>query len=338
MSPGEDMAIGGYFQLERSKGSGPTWLSTATPFQSARSAMAAFISKREPDAIWAPFYICGVVNDLLQASGIPIHRYHLTEGRGVPRDVDLGPADLLICVEYFGLSATAVNDAIGRFGVDRVLVDASQSFYYRPPAGCTAVYSPRKFVGVPDGGLVVTPGCLSVEEPADETASAFRYRHLLTRSSGQVEEGYGQFQESEASLKGCPPRRMSNLTQEMLNSIDFDSVASRRITNYDILIHAFLGFALQTIPRQENVVPLCFPLMGVHADHLRPKLAEHRIFAPAYWPDAGIPKSDRVANRLHRDTLYLPCDQRYGEIEMEKMIKILLGQGGIHECMITLKN
>jgi hypothetical protein len=319
-----DGAIGGYFQLETSQGNGLAWSRDAFAFQSARSALAAVLGVAQPATIWAPNYICGVVNETLSTIGVPVRRYSLTENLGVPAEVDPGPEDWVICVDYFGLCKPVVEEAIHRFGPRRVLVDASQSLYFNASSSSTVIYSPRKFVGVPDGGFALTPLRIPPTLEADEAASQIRCRHLETRSSGAVEAGYVQFQEAEASLAGCLPLGMSNWTRNMLASIDFEAVRICRIENYHTLTSALAEYGFRTLPMPLGMVPLCVPILDVDVQTLRQKLLQNRIFSPSYWVDAVIPETDKVAARLRDNTLYLPCDQRYGNYAIQKTLRALI--------------
>lgn len=320
----EREAIGGYFALDRGGGSGLAWMADATGYRSARAGLAAVLASARPKAVWVPHYLCGAVDEALRAADVRVRRYPLTETLGVPDEISPDATDLVLCVDYFGISSPGVDRAIKRFGVDRVLVDASQSLFHLHRPGCTTVYSPRKFLGVPDGGLVLTSRRLSARSDADEADSVTRSQHLLYRLAGMVEGGFIKFQEAEESLAGCEPIALSRLTEAMLRSIDTETVAASRVRNYDRLTDALrpAGFAVQRLA--PGAVPLCCPVRCDNAINVRRKLATQRIFTPTYWPDATIPDDDFVGRRLRDNTVYLPCDQRYGEIDMSRVASVLI--------------
>lgn len=315
--------IGGYFSLECTSGQGLPWLRSAVGYQSARSAITAVLIAVKPRVVWVPNYICGAVNDALGATGVRVRRYELAADSGVPDHIDLGSSDWLICVDYFGISTSAINSALDRFGPERVLVDASQSLFYPVRPGGTAVYSPRKFVGVPDGGLLRSWLDLPPAREANELDSIARSQHLLIRLSGLVEVGYTQFRVAEGSLENCDPIAMSQLTRRLLESIDFCDVANRRIANYQKMAKELSCFNLKVPSLPEGAVPQCCPVFDVDAVRLRQCLASKSIFLPTYWPDSIIPETDAVANTLRDRTLFLPCDQRYSESEMTHVVRSL---------------
>jgi hypothetical protein len=113
----------------------------------------------------------------------------------------------------------------------------------------------------------------------------------------------------------------------MLTTIDFGEVRRRRIANFirlgdELRRH---GFTIPDLPK--GAVPLCCPVSGVDASTLRRALASRKVFSPAYWPDAIVPDDDPVGRTLRDDTLYLPCDQRYGDADMQRVARSLLEIG-----------
>ena len=319
-----EIVVGGYFSLECGAGKGLPLFDLATGYQSARAAIAVVLGMAKPKTVWVPHYICGAVTEMLSSVCVRTQGYALSDKRGVPNDLAMDPADWLICVDYFGISGAACDAAIARYGHERVLVDASQSLFHRPRQGVTTVYSVRKFVGVPDGGLLVTPTRPPPPALANEEASIARSQHLLLRAALQTSAGYVQFQGAEASLSECKPQAISNVTKRMLAAIDFDRVRDRRIANYGSLARELRhhGFEVPALP--EHAVPLCCPVLDVDAFSLRRELAAKNIFTPNYWTDATLPEDDKIGRALRDQTLYLPCDQRYGQVDMVHIIKSLL--------------
>jgi hypothetical protein len=234
-------------------------------------------------------------------------------------DVVLEPGDWVLCVDYFGLSGASVAEALSRFPAGRVVIDAAQSLFLTDQRALAVFYSPRKFVGLPDGGLLVTS--LRIELPAKiERGSIRRCEHLLMRLDGRAEEGHPEFQKAERSLSEMILRRMSNLTATLLRSIDYNAVAARRRENYTLLAKQLGGFGEYAISLNADAVPLCYPLVGVNADRLRGLLSAHRIYTPRYWPDIletnGLSSWERL---LLDQTVFLPCDQRYHLSEMAQL-------------------
>jgi hypothetical protein len=318
------IAIGGYFGWENSTGGGLDWLRRATSYQSARCAIVAFLRVAKPKRIWVPNYICGAVNDALTAVGVSVKRYPLSSTWSVPSDLFLDAGDWLLCVDYFGICRTQTEAILERFGPERVLVDASQSLFHKPREKETAVYSPRKFVGVPDGGLLLTDLELPPPGEADEVSSLIRCKHLRSRSEGRVADGHLQFQTAEESLKNCEPMAMSKLTAALIDSVDAEGIAERRVANYGLLASQLSMYGTNVPELRSNTVPLCCPVADIEAPRKRKELAAKGIYTPSYWPDSIIPEDDTYGLRLRDATLFLPCDQRYAAPEMLQVVSSLL--------------
>ena len=320
----ENESVGGYFSLElgRPHRLAP-WSTNAIGYQSARAAIAAILLAADPQTVWVPNYVCAAVNDALAYTKTKVRRYNLTTDYGVPLDVQLADSDLLICIDYFGICDRTVRNVLARFGTDRVLIDASQSLFFHPQEKGTTIYSPRKFLGVPDGGLLISEIAVGPQSFPDEMDSINRSQHLLSRLAGKVDVGYEQFKQAEMSLN-CAPIAMSNFTHALLASIDMNHVAARRTSNYRTMAAALSQHGLSVPALSENAVPLCCPLLNVDADLLRQHLISERIYTPVYWRDATVPVDDFVARSLRDRTVFLPCDQRYGNPEIMRVVESVI--------------
>lgn len=124
---------------------------------------------------------------------------------------------------------------LSKIYADQLIVDNAQALYCLPNKKVNTLYSPRKFVGLPDGGFAYcNKGAENIVDlPQD--ISYDRCRHLLRRIDEGASAGYSDFVESSKSLVGVELRQMSKLTAAIMRSIDFDDVKSRRRANFDYL-------------------------------------------------------------------------------------------------------
>ncbi|WP_295545331.1 hypothetical protein [uncultured Pseudacidovorax sp.] len=311
-------AIGGYFELELGPGRGVPH-ARALQYRCARAAFLDLLVRGRPTNVWLPWYLCDSMVRAAKRAGVGIRRYRLDERLHV---LDAAPeaGDWLLCVNYFGLCERAVSDAVARFGAHRVVVDNSQALFSPAGPALATIYSPRKFVGIPDGGQMVTT--LFAEEPAvRDTGSVEHCRHLLERLAGDVERGHADFTRAEERLDDDgPPLAMSTLTRRLMAAIDFDGVRQARTRHFTLLQKALgpsNGF--DWTPADDSA-PLCYPY-GPVAPGMREALREQRIYTPCYWPevaaDAAVPAFEAS---LARDTLFLPCDQRLTADQLSRLI------------------
>lgn len=317
--------IGGYFELAPARAvHSLTWLADAKRFQSGRAAIAALFLANGASAVWVPYFICSAVLEALAFARVRVRGYELSPTRGIPDALHLGANEWLLCVDYFGISKYECDNAIARFGANRVVIDASQSLLHAPRQEVATIYSPRKFCGVPDGGLLLNAPYVAAPSHVDEKSSIERSQHLLLRAAGETAAGYTAFQQAEASLINCEPSGMSAVTTRLLASVDIAHLRAQRVANYEQLAGILRQHGYRIDPLPADAVPLCCPLTISRAAQVRAELARRGIFTPTYWPDIDLPFSDTVGRTLRYDTLYLPCDQRYGRDDMTYVAQTFL--------------
>ncbi len=290
-------------------------------FQSARAAFAALLKTVSPSAVWMPSYICDAMLLPLTRARIPVKFFGIDARFEVEAGVDVGAGELLLFVDYFGTCRRAVDALFERFEPQRIVMDNAQSLYVPPRACLATLYSPRKFFGVPDGGFLATQ--LKVDVPTEEDTGSFsRSEHLLRRHAGSAVEGYPAFRRAEESLDDITPRRMSRLTTRLLESVDYDAARQRRNANFRFL-HEHLG-RLNELRIDPGDVdgPLCYPLL--FRPGTRERLLRENIFVPTYWPEVlARATTGRFEAELVERCLPLPCDQRYGRAELQRVVDVV---------------
>ena len=308
-SPAE---IGGYFELDLP--CHPDLHPDAMHFQSGRAAIRAVIEHAGIRRVWLPSYVCNSVISAVSDSGAAAEHYALDETL-YPKDLPraLPERSAVLYVDYFGLCRNNVDRLLAEYPAERLIIDNSQALFAPHRDVLATVYSPRKFAGVPDGGLLKTSGIKPVE-PAEEDSGSFeRMRSLLLRMAYSAREGYADFQQIGVSLRDTQPKRMSRLTQRLMKSIQWDEVAQCRRENFSVLARKLDAINERRWLPGEHDVPMCYPLTLSNRDigRIRSVLAGENVFVPVYWQDA-VPriKQGTIEASLIEQTLFLPCDQR----------------------------
>lgn len=300
-------AIGGYFELEGGGGTSP--LPNGVLLNSGRNALRHIVRKLGVTRIHVPYYTCPVVWDALRAEGCELDFYEigadLKPKKRFPRN------DFVLYTNYFGCCGGIIDELVEDY--PNLIVDCAQAYYARPK-GRASFSSPRKFFGVPDGGVAYGVDFKSYgdEYPLDDSRG--RMTHLILRKNGEVEKGYAAFKNAEASLDGAEIMRMSQETRHMLVHIDKERYRNMRISNF-----AFLDNALHTefrFHRSSDDVPLVYPYITDNP-RLRSSLIQEKIYVASYWP--GV---DNYGNPQER-ILPLPIDQRYGEEDMKRIVEVI---------------
>ena len=314
-------AIGGYFELELPAASLPRH-PQARHYQSARAALSALLQHiTSVQRVWVPRYICNAMLAPVRAAGKEICFYSVDEHLAVSGEVTLRSGDLLLYVNYFGVCSSQVDALLLRFNPEQVVLDFSQAFYAEPRRCLATIYSPRKFFGVPDGGLLVT--ALPISPPAvQDNGSEDRMRHLIKRLGAEPEAGYADFKRAEESLDDMAPKRMSVLTEKLLRSIDHEATRHVRNENFQYLRRALDPSNTLALPDHVDG-PMCYPHMPRQAIP-RDRLIQSRVFVPTYWPDV-LERVDEgtfevaLVNRC----LPIPCDQRYSPDSLGRILDVL---------------
>lgn len=317
-------AIGGYFELELPEPKGHFY-PDAKRFQSARAAFYALLLKGRPSKVWMPFYICDSMLAPLGRANIDIGFYSLNSDFSIKDNIELENNEWIFYVNYFGVCGRHQQAILDKYQSNQVVFDHSQAFF-QPPLGCLAtIYSPRKFFGVPDGGLLVSTQKIDESERSDDS-SLGRASYLLKRLGGTPESGYNDYQVAEKSLMDFAPRRMSVLTDRILSCIDYERVRVKRNENFKFFHNMLSDKNAISIDLNFIDGPLVYPYL-TDTVNLKATLIKNRVFVPTYWPEC----SARVGCGSHERNLThylapLPCDQRYISSQFANIVNILKGE------------
>ena len=315
--------IGGYFGLELPVGK-PFLHSDGYCVNSGRNALELILSKIQSlEKLWIPYYTCEVILEPLKRHGIPYDFYSIDNRLEMANKLELRFGEYLLLTNYFGIKDHYVRKMAEKYG-DRLIVDNAQAYYNNPIRGIKTFYSPRKFVGVPDGGIAFVDKGIDMEKfPVD--TSWYRCSHLLKRLDVNAEAGYADFKTNSHVLSEQPIKRMSNLTQVLLSSIDFECIQERRKKNFSFL-HKRLGksnmLSIGEMGKDFNC-PMVYPYYSNDAD-LRKRLIDNKIFVATYWPNVlEWCSKDKLENSLARFLIPIPIDQRYKKEDIELVIDIV---------------
>lgn len=316
-------AIGGYFGLELGRNDSNFWFSHLPALNSSRHALEYIIRQlsKKPDMIYVPYYTCEVVLEPIRRLNIPYQFYHIDDNLEIAELPKLGSDDYIIVNNYFGIKDSYIDSLLLHYK-SQMLVDDAQAFYHPNHIGMRAIYSPRKFFGVPDGGFAWTPGTKEIELTQD--FSTDRSAHLLRRIDAGAEAGYDEFQRDDASLSSEPMKAMSVLTRRILESIDYDDVKLRRRSNFEMLHEALGAVNKFDIPDMKSFAcPMVYPFLTGDVS-LRNKLIKNKIFVAKYWPNVlRWCDENMLEHELTEKLIPLPIDQRYEGKDMNRIIEIV---------------
>lgn len=296
-------------------------------FANAGSALAALLAARQVRRVWTPAYVCPVVTHAIAQAGAEARFY------GVDPTLNADPAaigngarsgDAVVGVDNFGRPpGAAFLELRERLGDLLWIEDCAQALDTgAAPWGDAALYSPRKLVGIGDGGLLFAKG-----EAPGPTAPALDLWSPEDARAQDVdghapERWYGLFKAREAGMR-IGVNAMSARSLAALEAIPAGPIANVRRANWRTLAAALGDFALWSDP-EPAFAPLAFPIVVEDAAAAVAVLAEERIWAPRHWAD--LPSDAQAfpdAHALSRQLVSLPCDQRYGAADMARVTEVV---------------
>lgn len=307
--------IGGYLELE---------CGATEPYHkgiylnSARNALRYIVRVQGIKHIFLPYFTCPVVWDALKEEGCRFDFYDI--------DRDLKPildnipkTAYIVCNNYFGIQTNLMRRLTVEY--ENIIIDNAQAFY-APQLGLGSFYSPRKFFGLPDGGIALLSDDAHLELDQDHLSHT-RCEHLLKRYDLGANAAYNDFVKNDASLINENIMYMSALTSALMKNIDYKCVKERRRENYAYL-HSYLSdINLLSMELSDDDVPLTYPLL-IEAEGMREYLISHKIYIPKYWPniDEYAPHESN-AMYMSDNLISIPLDQRYDINDMQRIIHIL---------------
>lgn len=311
--------IGGYFGLDLPpSGSNPH--AGALALNSARNGLLYLLHARRPRRVHLPSYICDSMLQPLRQAGVAHRFYAIDERLEIARPPRLAPSELLLYVNYFGVKSGYCRQLTAHYG-GALVVDDSQALYADPLPGVATLYSPRKFVGVSDGGyLYLRPDpCLALDRDASSEAAS----HLTGRPDESAQAFYPAFLAAERRLDGRPLRRMSALTTALLNHFDHPRARLVREQNFRFLHAALARHNRLPIEPADAVGPMVYPFWTGDRG-LRERLLAERVYTATYWADVrSRPEAGVVERRLVEELVPLPIDQRYGIPQMQFILGLV---------------
>ena len=307
--------IGGYFGLE--KFSGPEYYGDLIAVNSGRNALLYVARARKYHKLYIPRFLCDSVSELCRREGLAYEEYSIDRDFLPVFDKNLKPGEAIYIVNFYGqITNSVVQEMKARW--ERIVFDNVQAFFQKPVPGVDTVYSCRKFFGVPDGGYV---SCTAPALQLELDNSRMRMTHILGRFEVSGSAFYSDFQKNDEQFYEMPLREMSPLTRNILRGVDYDTVRQVRNRNYRIL-DAALGKS-NALKLHMPDGPYCYPLYCTNGMGLKRALAAEKIYVPTLWPNV-LDMEGSLEQDFARNILPLPCDQRYDEEDMQRMIRLLV--------------
>lgn len=311
-------SIGGYFELDLRNNE--PYHPDVIEVNTGRNALEYILSASDYTSVLLPYYTCEVLLEPIVRLGLAYSFYHIDDQLQPILPNELEKGTVLLYVNYFGIKNDVVHHLSQQF--EHLIIDNSQAFYDCPVGKTSTFYSPRKFFGLPDGGLVSTPNKLDTNLTQDTSHN--RMSHLLKRIDLGAEAGYGDFVKNDAQLINQPLKLMSNLTSSLMRNLSYEESRLKRMTNFERCYTEFetdnkLNISISTIQG-----PLVYPLLISNGKQLKEHLIREKIFVATYWENMRpYIKPGGIEFNLIDHLVPLPIDQRMSNENLSRMIEIV---------------
>jgi hypothetical protein len=326
--------IGGFFGLHESLGAaaGPSVLEVLTDgrpfaaFTNARSAFAALAAVFSNATLWLPAFLCV---DLIDAAFRDRVRFYPVADGFEPNlsavEASAQAGDVVLLVAHFGLPIESHARDFARRRTDLLFVeDRCQAL--GPGLGpCSgyALYSPRKLLGVADGGVLVAPEGRPVPQPTAVADAEALWRAPLLRQAdprgADNARWHAANQAKEAAMRAGPeaitPRSLAILSETAMASL-----AGPRLANWRTLDARLRPWSALPAGPQAPPMGYVLKLRAEVRDRLLKALHAERIFAAVHWSKIAAPEADFPREAAWtRELITLPCDHRYGAADMDRI-------------------
>lgn len=282
----------------------------AVVLQSARAALFLFLNSVKAEVIYIPNYICDSIYPALNELAIKIKKYEVDEFLNPCFSSILKPTEYLLLVNYFGVCRGNIESFINESAIkqENIIIDNSQALFEVASNVAATIYSPRKFLGIPDGGFLYTKERL--KEVVDKYDAERLCSHLLLRSANETQSGYEYFLKAEVGLDDFFPKKISSISSRLIKSYNFAQLKFVRQRNFAFLEKFFSDVNNCNFAIACDEVPLCYPLkLSLNVDKICEQLKENNIFLPRYWPNC-------VNNSWYSSVLFLPIDHRISKEDL----------------------
>lgn len=313
--------IGGFLGLELPVYDNFPWRGGVC-VNSGRNAFAHLLrSLGHVRKVYLPRYTCHSLAATLRKQRIPCDCYAVDRRLEIAEESAPHPqqGEYVLFTHYFGLQEQYIAELSERYR-DHLIIDQSLALFSPPPEGTPSFYSPRKFAGLPDGGIAFCTDQEAVPTECDVSHSTASF--LLRSLESGTAAASKACEENERRIAHAPCRAMSKLTARLMSSVDFDAARTRREENC-ALLHEHLGH-LNKLPADmlRPCAAWCYPFW-TNLPEWRNFLIDRNIYIPILWPHLLAPAyAGTLEQKLARELIPLPIDQRYDARDMMRIVEV----------------
>ena len=306
----------------------------ALALQSGRDALKVIAREYQPTIALLPALSCDSMTLPFTLHGHEVRYYRLKNDYSIDFEhlntliPDNQDKVLFLYMDYFGRKAANAHQlqTLKKDYPSLVFIeDKTHVFLNSGPSRFMADYtvvSLRKWLSVPDGGIVWCRGNLHHDDFLDSTefserrleAQCMRNRYLQTNER-ELKPVFRQIFSTVSNIMDTNPEpcRMSDYSYNLICDTDWETIAQIRQKNSSYLISSFDKCdKIKLLQPQPGISDLYVPILIENRDAIQRQLSQQGIYTTLIWPlSESQKKICPVSKMTEQKMLAVPCDQRY---------------------------
>lgn len=258
--------------------------------------------------------------------------------------VEENQPSLLVVHPYYGMDLNyderLALEEVHKKGV-KIILDLTQCLFSAEQYDFASfiVASYRKWMPIPDGGYLInkTDSEQIVQPEEENTEFTTREKDAMYLRGQYFDNGEQRTKDISIRLSKSAdllaeshiePHRMSQIAYSLLNRENKENNIYKRFANYRFLFERVKENEqirrVCKVITEVTTAPLYFTIYVQDRKALQLQLAHQSIYAPVIWPveDERVLINDEV-KYIYNNLLAIPCDQRYGEEDMRRVVEII---------------
>ena len=287
-----------------------------------------------------PVYCCPTIIKTFKKNNIKLSFYSMGKNLNSPNSLPKNTNNTIIFfIHYFGKKNNLMINYINKQKkiskncyIIEDLVQTCFSHLYNKYVGDFIITSLRKFLPVPDGGILYTNYKYEgIIQPKNDTFLSKIILSKTLRKKNKYEKIYLKFyKQSEKILNNENNiRAMSSISRKLLANLNIKYIQNQRIKNWKILEKYLINKNLKQLYStiQKNEVPLAYPLLI--NPNKRKKfdnyLKKNKIYCAIHWNLGYIKTNKRFYEdyKISKSIISIPIDHRLNKYRLNKLIRTI---------------
>lgn len=311
-------------------------------FDSGRSALRAVVDKLSDSYILIPEYICESVIKCFPKDKIVF--YKLRDNLQIDEEDLIDKINSNVSAvyinHYFGTvqnfdTLNAILKQKEKHGF-KIIEDTTHSiFSNKQTIGDFCFASLRKWFAIPNGGVLYSNSDLINRFCFDKICRskdnkkmyAMMLKTLYLNGQLYCNLKYREiFKECEKNLDEQKDiKRISDVAEFLLGCFDVGEMIEKRKQNYKYIKSELDCIGVKQVCEfSKEDCPYTIPILVPNRDDFRKYLSANNIYCAVHWPFDGFKSDERpLTSKLSDNIISLPIDQRYGEEEIEYLLKVI---------------